>query len=551
MRDSKRRLVTFRAPAPAASPPSWMAPRAHCGRLRLALVNPTQTYPQHLATEYQSYVPVGLAMLGAVAEAMGIQVIIVDCLAWSGRVRRGSHITFGLRSEALRLELEAFEPHVVGIANPFSAFLDDSIAAAHLVKEIEPSIQVIVGGIQASLSPENRRLLEAVPPIDILVRGEGEHTLCELMARYDLNTRTFSGLKDVAGILYRDDAGGICETPPRPFIANLDELPLPAYHLLDLNRTYSNPFYARHRYRAKGVRCMPIHTSRGCPYSCNFCSVHSQVGKPNRRHTPEYIVRHVRHLQDRYDIRHLHFEDDNLTHHVGRAHALFEAITPLGVTWDTPNGVRADTVSAELAKAMAVSGAKSVTIAVESGDQHVLDHIIKKNLSLEHVLEAVMNLAAADIPTLAFFVVGFPGETEREIRKTLELAKQLSLEHGVASILFVATPLPGTPLEKECREQGYLVDALTNDNILSAIRLNQTPLVATDQFTKAQIFEWAKDVLDVPGLHTLGEHIPFVIASSEPGRRTLARLMGGDGSATAYSYWTSARDVPPYALSAE
>jgi magnesium-protoporphyrin IX monomethyl ester (oxidative) cyclase len=517
--------------------PLWTRRRTSCSGLRLALINPPQTYPQHLGAEYQSYVPVGLAMLGAVAENIGVQVEIVDCLAWSGRTIHGTSITFGLRAELLRLELEAFEPHIVGIANPFSSFKEDALATARLVKSIDPEIQVILGGIEASLSPGNHDLLSSEPALDILVRGEGEHSLCDLLEHYDLARRSFSGLKHVPGILFRDEHGQVVTTASRPFIANLDDLPFPAYHLLDLERTYANPFYARLRQRFRGGRCMPIHTSRGCPYSCTFCSVHSQVGKPNRRHTPEYVVRHMRYLMDRYDVRHFHFEDDNLTHHVERACELFEAIKPLGVSWDTPNGIRADTISPKIAEAMATSGAKSVTIAVESGDQDVLDRIIKKHLDLNDVLQAVTNLAAADIPTLAFFIVGFPGEGQREVQKTLEFAKRLAIEYGVANLLFVATPLPGTPLERECRDKGYFVAPSNNETLLSAIRLNQTPLIATQQFTKAQLFEWAKEVLDTPTLHTLGEHIPFFFANSPAGRRTFERLMGEEAGDISYSYW--------------
>lgn len=539
MREGKTRLATIARPTRRGVEPPWKKADRLYRTLRLALINPPQTYPQYLADEYQSYAPIGLAMLGAVAESMGVDVQIFDCLAWPGRQVCGSSITFGLRSELLRLELEAFQPHIVGIANPFSCFLDDALRTARLVKNIDPSVPVILGGVEPSLSPSNRALMETEAAVDILVRGEGEATLCDLIAKYDVERRAFGGLDGVAGIVFRDSDGAAHETPSRPFIGELDELPLPAYHLLDMNRMFANPFYGRLRQRATGVRCMPIHTSRGCPYSCNFCSVHSQVGKPNRRHSPEYVVRHMRHLMEAYDIRHFHFEDDNLTYHVERSRALFEAIAPLGITWDTPNGLRADTISAGLASLMAKSGAKSVTIAVESGSQDVLNDIVQKRLDLADVLEAVKNLSAADIPTIAFFIVGFPGESRDDVEKTLALIKRLAVEHAVACLLFVATPLPGTPLEQECRENGFFVDELNNETILSAIRLNQTPLIATRQFTKADLFHWSRSMLDTPELHALGESIPFIFASTAAGQRTFARLTGEELGAVSHSYWRS------------
>jgi magnesium-protoporphyrin IX monomethyl ester (oxidative) cyclase len=223
------------------------------------------------------------------------------------------------------------------------------------------------------------------------------------------------------------------------------------------------------------------------------------------------------------------------------------------VTWDTPNGLRADTISEELALSMARAGATSVTIAVESGDQHVLNNIVRKNLDLADVIQAVAHLAKADIPTVAFFIVGFPGEGEAEVRRTLEFARRLTLEHGTLNLLFVATPLPGTPLERQCRASGYFVREPDNESLLSAIRLNQMPLISTDAFGKADLFRWAKSVLDTPELHTLGEHIPFFMAATPQAERMLKRFCKLDEARplrVAQSYWRLAHNDPPPALAA-
>jgi anaerobic magnesium-protoporphyrin IX monomethyl ester cyclase len=277
---------------------------------------------------------------------LDVQVKIIDCLAvrhWQGN---GPNVTFGMSDAQLEAELRAFAPHIVGVTNPFTSFIEDALRTARQIKRIDPSIQLILGGVEPSLEPTNRVLLEQNPALDVLVRGEGEVTVCDLVGHYDPETRRFLDLANVAGILFRGPQGP-CSTPKRPFIGDLDELPLPAYELLDLEQTYANPFYARNRLRAKNTRCLPIHTSRGCPYACVFCSVHSQVGKPNRRHSPDYVVRHLEHVMAHHGVRHVHFEDDNLTLHGPRAHELFDAITPLGISWDTPNGLRADTITAD------------------------------------------------------------------------------------------------------------------------------------------------------------------------------------------------------------
>lgn len=548
---SGRKLATIGAPRRPKTLSEVMVSRPEYAELRVALVNPPQTYPIYLGKEYQSYVPLGLAILGAVLRRMGVQVKIIDCLATYCLVVNRPNVTFGMNAQQLEEELRAFAPHIVGVTNPFTCFIEDALRTARLIKQMDPTIQLIMGGVEPSLEPSNRQLLENEPALDVLVRAEGEITLCDLIAHYDPTTRSFFNLSEVEGILFRSPSGP-CSTPKRPFISDLDELPLPAYDLLDLEQTYRNPFYARHRLRAKDARCLPIHTSRGCPYACVFCSVHSQVGKPNRRHSTGYVVRHMQHVMQTYGVEHFHFEDDNLTLHGPRAHELFEAITPLGVSWDTPNGLRADTISAELAQKMAAAGARSVTIAVESGDQEVLDTIVKKNLDLADVRHAARHLQQAGIPTIAFFIIGFPGESQANVRTTLEFAKQLALDYDTFNLLFVATPLPGTPLEVECREKGYLLQAMNNETLLSAIRLNQTPLVATADFTKQDLFFWAKDVLDTPELITVGEHMPFFFSSSPRTGQALRELFGSadlEQPDLPVNYWRAPHNNPPSVLS--
>ncbi|HEU4579869.1 MAG TPA: radical SAM protein [Polyangiaceae bacterium] len=548
---SGRKLATISGERRPKTLTDAMVSRPEYAELRVALVNPPQTYPIYLGNEYQSYVPLGLAILGAVLRRMGVQVKIIDCLATDYMVVHRPNVTFGMTAQQLEQELRAFAPQIVGVTNPFTCFIEDALRTARLIKQLDPTIQVILGGVEPSLEPGNLELLNNEPALDVLVRAEGEITLCDLIAHYDPSIRAFHNLGEVEGIVFRTPTGP-CSTPKRPFISDLDELPLPAYDLLNLDQTYRNRFYARHRLRAKNARCLPIHTSRGCPYACVFCSVHSQVGKPNRRHSTAYVVRHMQHVMDTYGVRHFHFEDDNLTLHGPRAHELFEAITPLGVSWDTPNGLRADTITAELAQKMAAAGARSVTIAVESGDQEVLDTIVKKNLELADVRHAARHLQQAGIPTIAFFIVGFPGESQANVRTTLEFAKRLAIDYDTFNLLFVATPLPGTPLEVECREKGYLLQAMNNETLLSAIRLNQTPLIATDDFTKQDLFCWAKEVLDTPEIITIGEHMPFFFSSSARTRPSLRRLFGNPSLEHANlppSYWRAPHNNPPSVLS--
>jgi anaerobic magnesium-protoporphyrin IX monomethyl ester cyclase len=503
-------------------------PYPACPEVRVVLINPPQSYPVRLADEYQSYFPVGIASLGASLEQLGAQVRLIDCLADPHERRVGDLVWFGTDLADLKAEIAAFAPHVVGIANPFSMFASDAIHVADMVKSIDPAIKVIVGGIEASIAPNNRRLLENSLSIDILVKGEGELTLCDLTARFSVDTKQFVDLPDVAGILFRDSSGTVVENGPRPWIANLDVLPMPAYHLLDLDRMYDNPHYGKFRLRAQGTRCLPIHTSRGCPYSCNFCSVHSQVGKLFRRQSPATVVKHIEHVKRTYGVTHVHFEDDNLTLNPKHTVQLLNAIQPLGITFDTPNGIRADTITQDVARLLRAAGARSVTIAVESGVQDILDKVVRKALDLDDVVSAAKALDEADIPCLAFFIIGFPGESEKEVRGTLQFAKALTADFATANLLFVANPLPATPLHHECEENGYLTRELDKESLFAAIRLNQAPLIRTKEFTKDDLFRWAREELQIPGFLTRGTTIPLFVADTDRARVRTSTFVGGN-----------------------
>jgi anaerobic magnesium-protoporphyrin IX monomethyl ester cyclase len=508
--------------------PLSSVPLPDCSGMRIMLINPSQSYPIEIADEYQSYFPVGIASLGAAIEPTGASIRLVDCLASDDTKSENGLVWFGMSLEDLRREVEDFSPHVVGICNAFSMFINDTLRVAELVKAVDRRIIVVVGGIEASVAPNNVNLLKRNESIDLLVKGEGEMTLRDLVGHFELASWRFRELDGVLGILYRDESGAIAENASRPWIRDLDALPFPAYHLLDMDKMFSNPHYARWRSRATNGRCIPMHTSRGCPYSCSFCSVHSQVGKPNRRHSPEYVVRHIKHLQDNYGITHIHFEDDNLTLNPKHTAELFKALVPLGITFDTPNGIRADTVTPETARLFREAGAKFVAIAVESGVQRILDEVVRKALDLDDVVKAAAALRDAEVPCIAFFIIGFPGETEEDVRESLRFAKRLAREYNTINYVFVANPLPGTPLHQECLEKKYLIQPLDKVTMFGAIRLNQSPLIATPEFTKHDLFEWTRDELLSNDFHAVGPTILFFFSDNQDGWGSVTRWLGGE-----------------------
>lgn len=481
---------------------------------RVALINPPQTYPARLEGEFQSYLPLGLASLAGQVRALGVPVTILDCLD-SPHVERGEGwVRFGRPEAEIVDHLLAERPAIVGISNPFSMFIEDTRRTARLVKRILPGALVVFGGIEASLAERAIHNLEIEPAFDIAVRGEGEMAFADLIRAYDPARREVAAPEAIPGIFFRAADGGIRETGARPFLETLDTLALPAYDLLDVEAMYANPRYAARRFRQTQTRCAPMHTSRGCPYKCSFCSVHSQVGYRYRSFSISYILDHVRHLKEKFGVTHFHFEDDNLTLNPKRTREFFTALAELGITWDTPNGIRADTIDDEVAGLMKAAGATTITVAVESGDQDVLSRIVNKRLDLEAVERACAALHRQDIPTVSFFIIGFPGESEANIRTTLRYARHLTQTYGVLCVLFVATPLPGTPLHRQCEQEHLFTAELNNETLLSAIRLNQIALISTDQFTKSDLLRWAEEELAGPDMICVGTSIPMFWAAN-------------------------------------
>lgn len=286
-------------------------------------------------------------------------------------------------------------------------------------------------------------------------------------------------------------------------------MPPPALHLTDLNKIFSNKYYSRWRLNQLSKKSLPVFTSRGCPFTCVFCSVHSQVGYRYRIYTNEYVINYIKSCIDKYGVTHFHFEDDNLTCNKDRAKKLIRELIKLNITWDTPNGVRADTIDEEMIALMIESGMTSISIASESGNDDVLKNIIKKHMSTKSIINVACLADKYDLPCNVFFVLGFPGETIGNILDTIKFAKNLTKNYGTINNVFIANPLPGTELEKIAIEHNYIKKTLTSDDYFKAIRINQDSIIETPDFNKKIIFDLLKKELENSKYSVHGSSIPM------------------------------------------
>jgi radical SAM superfamily enzyme YgiQ (UPF0313 family) len=279
--------------------------------------------------------------------------------------------------------------------------------------------------------------------VDIIARGEYEYTVLEVVKKLEEKGE----MGDVFGSSYLDQKGNYVRNQDRPLIENLDELPFPAWHHLDVTKYFD------------GTKLYPyvdIIGGRGCPFQCMFC-LWPQVmhGRKYRLRTAENIVDEME-----YDLAHwpeikkgeFFFEDDTFTVNRKRAYAICEEILrrKLRVTWSINS--RADVVDFELFKLMKKAGCRLILVGFESGDQQMLQKM-KKNITVERMKEFVDLVKKAGLQIHGCFVLGLPGETRETIEKTIQFA----LDTRMDTVQFsAAIPFPGTDYYQVCQEAGLI-----------------------------------------------------------------------------------------------
>ncbi len=426
--------------------------------------------------------------VAAVLDKQGYQIEILDAFMTDSPPRTvNDTMEVGMTYDQIKEEIQRREPKIVGVANPFSTQLEHAKKVAECAKEVNPAILTVFGGPHVTVVP--KVFLTEAKSVDVAVIGEGEYTMLEIAQTY----KTQKSLADVKGIAYREN-GEVKLNPARAFLKDLDELPYPAYHLVDMER-YLNP--GKIEYRSFKPRALAMITSRGCPHHCCFCSVHLHMGRGFRAHSPGYVVDHLQFVIDKYRVKNVFFEDDNLTFDLKRMEAICDQITDrkLSFRWETPNGIRADRLTTVLLEKMKKSGCRSVFFGVESGDQWVSDNIIHKDLDLQKVVEIAKICKRIHLKSGAFYIIGFPGETKENMRKTVEFALRLKRDYDVGMHLLIATPSFGTKLYEECMKKGYLKEGLTPRALAEVRQIRGKPLIETEDFTSQDVKEIALQAL--------------------------------------------------------
>lgn len=359
--------------------------------------------------------------------------------------------------EEVRSTISAYEPAVVGISAKSQNFASACVVAG-LVKEFDGRIPVIVGGPHASMAgPATMKCTD----IDIAAKGEGENTIVELLDAIESG----KDLSDVKGIFYRKD-GRIIENAPREFIKNLDILCFP-------NETAPEVLKDYEKYPVETFA--HVFATRGCPYNCFFCGSREIWSRKVRFRSVENVIEEIRLLQEK-GVGFIRFEDD--TFGVTRPYltSLCDALQRhcRGLRWSCEIHVKQ--VDEKIISAMKRAGCSAIYIGIESGNNEML-RLIRKNHTIERALSACEIIKKHGIELHAFFMVGFPQETEETLNDTITAIKKIKCDRVIYSIF---TPYPGTEAFDFCKAKGligddYDVSLYNHQSPANCFCINMTP----------------------------------------------------------------------------
>jgi len=392
----------------------------------------TLVYPNFRAYDDNSifrFPPLGLGYIAAVLMKNGFSVDILDC-------------TFMSQKYALK-QIRDSNPKIIGIQSMFS-MKDKAIEIARLLrKDCE---LLIAGGPLPTINPE-----AFLKDFDVVVLGEGEQTMLDLVRAFENGNNFFS----VPGIIYVDQQSReIRRTSERIIIKNLDDVPFPARELFD------NSSYKRYYMKKFGYSITTVMTSRGCPFTCDFCS-RPVFGNGFRSRTATNIVDEIEKvLSMGYDR--IWFADDCFTLNKRRLIEVCSEIMKrkMKVGWECLS--RVDTLDSKLVKRMKQAGCLRIFFGIESGDDSILARM-GKNITANNAEEAVRLCNTQGVKVGAFFILGYPGENEKTLLKTVKFASSLKLDYLSFTLPY---PILGTPLYERLKGEIIADEKEVNQHVL-------------------------------------------------------------------------------------
>lgn len=411
--------------------------------------------PSVVDEETGSYPPIGLLYVASyVLENTGHKVDVLDTQAEK------------LSYDQIEERIRKTSPDVVGIQT-LTFTLCDSILTAKRVKKVNPDIRVVLGGPHVFLYPEETL---KIPEVDYIVLGEGEKYFADLLECVE-KEKSPSGLEGVGFI----QNGEPVLQFPRQFVQDLDSLPHPRRELLPV-KNYGSIL-------ARGSVVTTLISSRGCPFQCIFCD-RPHLGKTFRYRSARNVVDEMKKCRD-LGINEIIFYDDTMTIKRERVMEICRLLKEekVDVMWDVRAHI--NTMDEEMLREMRSAGCIRIHYGIESGNPKIVK-TLRKNIDLDHAKDIFQATRKAGIQTLGYFILGNPGETEKEIRDTIDYSLKLDADYVHISVM---TPFPGTRLYRMGLEEGIL----TNDYWREYARNPSpdfVPMVWEENFSAEELYDW-------------------------------------------------------------
>lgn len=404
--------------------------------------------PPAVAFKYQPDIilnePLGILYLAGYLKKYHKNVAVIDGLAGGEAFQRGDFYGLGLSYDKLAEEVREHAPDIVGISHMYSFYSQGVYDTAKIIKDINRNIFIVCGGTAAGVS--SQELLQG-GNINMVVSGEGEQVLLGLVERME----TGGSLFDLPGTVLKV-GGEIKVNPPQPFLADLNVLPFPARELLDMSKYYNDRYSLVHGMRYPRLSMV---TSRGCPFNCVFCSIHSVWRHKYRARSAENVVDEIEFLYNQLGIKEIIFYDDNMTFDKRRINQICSEIKrrKIDIRWSVPNGVAIWTLDKETIRNMKSAGCFKITFGLESGSLATLKFIHKDFLDFAKAKELIRFSNNIGLWTVSSFIIGLPFEKKEDLELTLSFAIASDVD---AASFYCAMPLPGTELYDICKKEGLL-----------------------------------------------------------------------------------------------
>jgi len=379
---------------------------------------------------FNGYLPLGIAYIAAFLKKNRHTTKCIDTSIYSS-----------LQEIKNIIDNEKSDVYGLSVMTPYFGL---GMSLSHYIRRKYPSSKIIWGGPHATVRPKE---ILTSGNVDYVIPGEGEDIFNEVLNHYD-------NIGDVPGIAYLNSDDELIINSRKGFIEDLDSLPFPERSLFEINR------YIKFNNENK----LHILFSRGCPFSCTYCqpTLNRIFGKKVRYRSPENVIEEIKYLVGKYNVDNFSFNDDTLTVNRNKFMKFCDLLLTSGIKIQWRFNSRADTIDKEMMLTAVKSGASSVHIGVESGNDYIRETVYKKGIHRDQIISVFNTARKVGINAHAYFMVGAPDETISMVGDTANLIKRIKPEKMQLS---KTIPLPGTYLYHVFKEMGLKAEAEASEYI--------------------------------------------------------------------------------------